>query len=457
MEFLFDDGPIIACSTGQYSNAAISLIRISGFEELSCFNNCFGSESFKPTPKMAEFKKLYNLKGSVLDEVVVNFFKAPHSYTGENILEIGVHGNLLNVQRIIDFFEQNLNFRVACPGEFTYRALKNKKMTLTQVEGLDLLLNAQSNFALDQGQSILSGSLNSELSSLHHNYLKLRAALELSIDFSEDVGEEAVSKEIANWSASLNKLLSGLKSRVSSPIKNILSPQIALVGPVNAGKSSLFNNFLNTNRSIVSSEKGTTRDFISEYINFDGTHYKIVDTAGLRHGESDIEREGIKRSLEVLKDSFYKIFVVNPCDYLGQKFDQLKGEEFDLVVVTHSDVKNGECPNFEFPFKAETTVQFSNTSEANSEMSVDQIMQLVSDKFKRLSESKPILIERQRSLISRAHKLSEEFLVSAKSQNDVAILSSQLYVLGSVIEELVGVVRPDDVLGSIFSNFCIGK
>jgi tRNA modification GTPase len=158
MKFLHSDDPIIACSTSSHANAAIAVIRISGFKDLEAFRKFF-THSGPIEPRKVYYTSVV-LQGQVLDDICLTYFQGPKSYNGENILELSVHGNTLNVERILDLFVSYAGCRVAQPGEFTYRALKNKKLTLSQVEGLDLFLNANSGYALDQGLSLLSGNLS---------------------------------------------------------------------------------------------------------------------------------------------------------------------------------------------------------------------------------------------------------------------------------------------------------
>jgi tRNA modification GTPase len=327
MNFYTDDTPIIACSTGNMSNTAIAVIRLSGFKSLLTLQPFF---SFSLSKTKARTSHLTNIKfeNEIFDNGLMVFFPEGESYTGENVLELSVHGNLLNVQRILALFINRASFRDAHPGEFTYRALKNKKLSLSQVEGLDMLLNANSNLMLSQGLDILQGDLHAQYMHLYDSFLKLKASVELSIDFSEDIGEDESNRLIMDCFKNFHSLILALHGRVQGNISSLLSPEIVLVGQTNAGKSSLFNLLVKHGRSIVSSTAGTTRDYVSELISIEGTNYNLVDTAGIRDSKDEIENIGIERAFEILKRAFFKILIINPFETNPAYLAKLAGEKF---------------------------------------------------------------------------------------------------------------------------------
>lgn len=336
MNYITDDTPIVACSTGLSENTAIGVIRLSGFPNLEYLQPFFKINISEITERKATFCNIY-FNDSLLDEVVITYFKGPRSYNGENILEISAHGNVFNLKRIIDSFVSSKLFRLANNGEFTYRALKNRKLTLAQVEGLDSLLNASSALMLDQGLDILNGKLFKKYSELSSKFLKLKSAIELNIDFMEDVGEEESENLLKRSVTELGAVIGSLYKSVSVSKKSLLSPDIVLVGEPNAGKSSLFNNILDDSRSIVSDIAGTTRDFITEYVSFNNNTFRLVDTAGLRNTTDIIEEEGIKRSVNLLEEGFFKILLVNINEIKSFDFKAVLGTHFDMIIFSHVD------------------------------------------------------------------------------------------------------------------------
>ncbi len=506
MLHLYDDRPIIACSSGLQTNSAIGLIRISGFDDIKAFQKFFRFDLKNVKPRYSHFSSLLNKK-QVVDEVVLTYFPAPNSYNGENILELGVHGNQINIQRIINLFISSGLLRAAKEGEFSYRALKNKKLTLSQVEGLDLLLNASSSFMLDQGLQVLSGDLHKQYMDLHASFLKLKSSVEISIDFSEDVGEEQCNVLLSESLSDFKHRVSQLWRRVQSDKSDLVNPSISLIGQTNAGKSSLFNLLLANDRSIVSDQAGTTRDYVSEYLTLQGNTFRLVDTAGLRETEDSIEKVGIERAIEISSSSFFKILVVNPLQTKKEDYKFLKNEGFDLLIISHKDQLCGFnfkefskiLPTFNFAISANLSINTRDFSfleigpiepvndfgpmGAESEKedgSIEPkisgpmgasglvksgpieplevaIEKLVIAKFNSLCSDNPLLVSRHRECINNIYLSLLQFQELTDNVGDIAIISSELNILEAKVSELLGIISPEDVLNNIFSNFCIGK
>lgn len=456
MEFLYSDEPIIACSTSAGSNAAMAVLRISGFTDLSSYQNFFAKDLKKVLPRQVYYTKIIH-NNHVYDDVCITFFAAPASYNGENTLEISIHGNTLNIDRILKLFTTHSATRLAAPGEFTYRALKNKKLTLAQVEGLDLFLNANSGYALNEGLSLLSGSLFDLYKELYELFAIHKASLELSIDFSDDVGEETAQEQFHLTLANFNKKFKTLVSRVAPLTHNLLEPEITLAGLPNAGKSSLFNFLLKQDRAIVSPIAGTTRDYISESLMIGDVRYKLVDTAGLREAKDVVEQEGIRRTKTMLKSSFFSILLVNPME-IENGFSELLEANFDAIYFTHADhphfvEKRAELLNLHPQLGPMGAINLQAVDQAF----VSELFALVNKKYLDVVAGKPILFDRHRSLILDIDQRLDNYVNIASYESDVAILSHELNTLGHCLSELIGIISPDQILNSIFSNFCIGK
>ena len=485
MKLLYDNKPIIACSTGTTSNTAIALIRMSGFGSLEELQQFFSFDLGRVRPRYSHLTNVLS-SGVVLDNALLVFFPNGSSFTGENVIELSIHGNQLNIQRIIDLFIRNSDFRHAEPGEFSFRALKNKKLSLSQVEGLDLLLNASSNLMLSQGLDVLQGDLHSQYVNLYDSFLKLKATLELAIDFSEDVGEDEVKDLFNKGFDDFFSRVKSLHARTQGNIASLLNPEVVLFGQTNAGKSSLFNILLQHDRSIVSNIAGTTRDYVSEYFFVDGTSYNLIDTAGVRESSDPIEQVGITRALSKVEKSFFKILLINPFEFNPESISVFEKFQFDLLIFTHA-----KSPDFakklstfdmrsisaDFSLMVDMSDGSIGPSVLNGPMgpkiksmtgsigpdlfssgSIEPVVKhFITKKFQLISDKSPILLERHRHCLNSIYSLTFAFSLNIKELDDVAIISSEINLIGHHLSELIGIVTPDDVLNSIFANFCIGK
>ena len=481
MKYLDSKDTIIACSSGNESNTGISIIRVSGFDFLASLLPLFNLKSIEQ--RKVYFCKLV-IDDLLIDEVLVTYFKGPNSYNGQDILEISAHGNRLNVNRIINLLISKCQFRLAYPGEFTFRAHANKKLSLAQVEGLDLLINANSVFALNQGFSLMSGELKDNFDNLLKDFLNHKSSLELGFDFLEDVGEEQFNEEFNSSKTKLEITIKKLFSQVSINSNNLINPEIVLLGLPNAGKSSFFNKLLGSERAIVSDLAGTTRDFIKEFFEINNTQFSLIDTAGIRISHNIIEEEGIKRSLKLASNSFFNVLIINPFDKDLNYFESIKNLSLDLIIFSHSDLdgfttaldaclerlsslfgpigaygetgpigandETGPIGASSIPYLIIDTLVFqSGNNSAFSE--------IIYSKYQNLLDFDPILIERHREIIKLLNEKYLEYNSIIENLTDLAIISSELNILGHCISELIGIVSPDDVLHNIFDNFCIGK
>ncbi|MCY4523369.1 MAG: GTP-binding protein [Halobacteriovoraceae bacterium] len=486
MSFLFEKGPIVACSSGRMAFSAISLLRLSGFEKLEDLQSFFSRKLVGIPPRKQILTDILKEK-EVLDKALLSFFPAPRSYTGENMLELSIHGNPLNVERILQLFVDK-GFRHAMPGEFTYRAVKNEKMTLSQAEGLDLLLRANSNLALNQGLQILYGDLAAQYKKLHGIHTRLKASIELSIDFSDDVGEEVSRREQEKYFREFSLLISSLDNRAQNENSSLINPSIVLLGEANGGKSSLFNAILKRDRSIVSANSGTTRDYISEAIHFRGVNFSLIDTAGMNETFDTVEKEGIAKACQVIKTGFFRVLLLNPLQSHQEQLDKLSKVSLDILGITHMDLPEAfeKLKELKLPRAKKIIIlnpakllkknlgsiepelgpigpkAFSVESgpigpKAQFVSDTEEILHMALEKFQSLQAKEPLLIDRHCKLINLINYNFNNLWELWKKSGDMAVISSELDILGEQVSQLVGIVSVEDVLEHVFSNFCIGK
>ncbi len=501
-----DLSPIVAASTSLSSAAGIGIVRISGFASLAPLQKLFSRELGSIGPGRFYRTKIYDREQVQIDDGGVVYFKAPHSYNAENILEVHMHGNPVLIRHFIESVVSLGLARHALPGEFSYRAFLNSKLTLSQVEGLDLVLSSRSIKGIRQGISSLDGELHQSFEELYQRYLRFKSAIELNIDFLEDIGEEGGAQELLTAYEELHSQISSLAARTVTDATAILSPKVVLLGKTNAGKSTLFNHLLATNRSIVSEEEGTTRDYVSENFYVGSDHYTLVDTAGVRAGAGKIEEEGIRRAAEIFSRAFFKILVINPVLAFDLE-SVLELRELDLIVFTHADDpefqthlnkfseffahvkrvsfdgKSGSIEPLAIPGPIEPGSTLKSGSIGADEIgpigpkvrpvsgpiepanvksgsigpadSMGPIRGEIASKYSTLLANDPLLIDRQCQILREL--VSESRGIRGLLDGDVAILSAEVNRLGQKLSELIGIVSPDDVLHNIFNNFCIGK
>ncbi len=516
MSFHFSDGPIVAISTGTSEKSALGIVRVSGVKNLKFLVSLTGQSKFsEPESHKVYFSRFYTKNRELLDEGVFTYFKGPKSFTGENTVEFTLHGNPFNLERVLRYLVDEFGFRMAQPGEFSYRALKNNKMNLTQVEGLDLILNASSEFGLNSGLKALNNDLYSNYLRLRELILEIKASVEILIDFSEDVGEEEIKSKLNRDFSQLRVEVDKLYQRSKGNLNDLMAPVISLIGATNAGKSTLFNKLVGHNRAIVSDIHGTTRDYISEFIYLGDSPFKLIDTAGIREGAGEIEKIGIDQSIEINRKSFFKILVINPFSFIGSDLE-IHGLKPDAIVLTHSDldgfkdrvgaisVQFKDIPLFQSgsigadsksgpmgadsksgpmgaesksgPMGAESKSGPMGADSKSGPMGADSksgpmgadsesgpigalndLENMILKEYQVLKEGSPIPFVRHRNVISAIYDELNNIYSVGQDLDDCAILSHHVNILSSKMDELIGVVSPQEVLDHIFANFCIGK
>ncbi len=430
---------IVACSSGSLENVAISLIRCSGFLSREELQPLFKTNLTSLKAKTNYLLSFYDGE-DLIDEVVAVFYDGPKSYTGENLLEIGIHGNKINRERVLKSFLKLPFFRLAKEGEFSKRAYLQGKIKLFEVEGLDLLLNATSTQELNYGRDLLFKKNFYDLfESLKLAYRKHRSIIELCLDFSEDLGENQQDSLLQESFLAFQQELLKLKNKIEKK-NQVFSPQVLLYGPVNAGKSTLFNALLSQNRALVSTTPGTTRDYLSERVVFKGITFNLIDSAGLRESSDLIEQQGIDLTKDLLKEAFFKILVLAP----DQSYEK---EEADFIIYTHGDQKPSEGME-----------EHSLSSFPGKEDLFELVFTPIYEKYKKKYLDQPrILLERHVLLLENLLKKSEFYAERLHKKEDFVILLTLLQEIEMVLFELTGEITSEETLNHLFQSFCIGK
>ncbi len=441
---------IYALSTGP-GVSGIAIIRISGSETKKILVSLTGKDL--PTPRMASLRKINNINTSeLIDEGIIIWFPGPQSYTGEDMAEIHVHGGKAVVLAIQKEVGKIKNCRLAEPGEFTKLAFQNGKINLLKAESIADLISAETEIQRLQAVKIMKGKSSEKFNELREKLLKLLSFVEAKIDFpEEDIPEENLKKIKQDSSGVLNEIKKIINDqKVGEIIREGF--KIAIVGPTNAGKSSLINNLSNREVAIVSEIAGTTRDVVETHLNIDGYPVIVSDTAGIRNSKDEIEKKGIKLSLNKAENADLKLVVVDAksVDLTGFLNDLLKNNA--ILVVNKSDLLKGKLDPEISKFN---NVLISIKDNLNIDKLISKIKNELKNKF--ISEE-DILITRERHrqhLVQCANYLKNFLDKNDKKDFDKA--AEDLRLATRHLGMIVGKVDVEEILGSIFNDFCIGK
>ncbi len=441
---------IYALSSGS-GTSGIAVIRVSGKRTSEVVKTLTNSQL--PKPRIATLKKLNKNGGKeMIDEAVILWFPAPNSYTGEDMAEFHVHGSRAVVKAIHQAISKIRNCRLAEPGEFTRRAFQNGRINLLKAESIADLISSETEIQRKQALKIMSGKSSDKFNSWREELLKILSHVEAKIDFPEENLPKNMIDEIKKKS---NKVLNEIKKtldddKVGERIREGF--KIAIVGPPNSGKSSLLNYLSKRDAAIVSEIAGTTRDVIETHLNLDGYPVIISDTAGIRSSKNEIERKGIKIALKRAEDADLKLIIVSVknVDFTGI----LKGllSKNAILVVNKSDLLKGKLNS---KIKKYENVLISIKQDLNLNKLITKIKSKLKNKF---TTNEDILITRERhrqNLINCVQHL--EKFQKKKSTSDFDKAAEDLRLATRHLGMIVGKVDVEELLGSIFNDFCIGK
>ncbi|MDC3069269.1 tRNA uridine-5-carboxymethylaminomethyl(34) synthesis GTPase MnmE [Candidatus Pelagibacter sp.] len=441
---------IYALSSGP-GISGVAVVRISGPDSLKVLKLLTQQEL--PTPRVATLRKINNINTSeLIDEGLILWFPGPQSYTGEDMVEIHVHGGKAVVEALLKNLSDIKDCRFAEPGEFTKLAFQNGKINLLKAESIGDLISAETEIQRSQAIKIMNGKSSERFNQLREKLLKILSFVEAKIDFpEEDLPDENI-KQIKEDSNDVIKQVKKIldDQKVGEIIREGF--KIAIVGPTNAGKSSLLNNLSNREVAIVSEIAGTTRDVVETHLNIDGYPVIISDTAGIRDSKDEIEKKGIKLSLKKAEDADLKLVVIDAksIDLSGFLNDLLKTDA--ILVINKSDLLKEKLDSEVSKFNH---VFISLKDNLNIDKLISKIKKNLETKF--ISDD-DILITRERH---RQHLLQcLEHLKNFIDKNDKKDFdkgAEDLRLATRQLGMIVGKVDVEEILGSIFNDFCIGK
>jgi len=427
----------------------VGVIRVSGGAVVQITTALLGQ---LPAPRMAHLRTFKNTQGEILDQGLVLYFPAPHSFTGEDILELHGHGGPLVMDMLLEHIIR-LGARLALPGEFSERAFLNGKIDLAQAEAVADLIEAGTREAVLGANRSLQGDFSREINQIAHNMMQLRMRIEASLDFPDEpidvLAQAQLEEQLRAIEAHLRQLLE--KAQQGVLLKEGIS--MAIIGQPNAGKSSLLNYFTQSDTAIVTDIAGTTRDIIKETIHLDGLPIHLVDTAGIRENADVVEQEGVRRAYQqqALADRILLIVDATQMPRLSDVEQGIINKYTDKVTIVVN--------------KVDLTQELAGPINGHFLVSVKngQGMQALKAHIKACAglsstEKTGIFSARRRHLSSLEN--AQNYCRAAFSQlhgNALELMAQELRMAHTALGEIVGKVTPEDVLGEIFSRFCIGK
>ncbi len=454
---------IVAIAT-PIGEGGIGVVRVSGGKALDIASQLFHLRSGKATdqltPRYVHSGEIRDpATGGCIDDVLLTYFKSPHSYTGEDVVEISGHGGVYVVTRVLQLI-LTVGARLAEPGEFTRRAFLNGRLDLSQAEAVADLIAASSELALKAAVSQLKGVLSTRLNAVYDSLLSVLSQLEAAIDFpDEDLKLQEKSKTLQQIRQAQTELNSLVGSYRQGKIYRE-GARVALVGKPNVGKSSLLNALLQEDRAIVTPHPGTTRDLLEERVRIRDIHINIIDSAGIRHDPEHIEEMGIARTYDALARADLALVIFDNSQALGDNDDLLiraVGGKPALVLINKTDLPAKLDENkLRARFADQEFIRLSAKTLVGMEDLVDAIHRFIMQ-GKRTEDSVVITRERHRDLLVRACDalgIAGESVERGMSEELIAVdVNMALDSLGTLIGKTFG----EDLLDHIFSNFCIGK
>ena len=467
-EITMNDQTVICAIATAPGMGAIAVIRLSGKGCIEICDRIFVSPSHKKLvdvlPNTIHFGKIVN-KEELIDEVLISVFHAPHSFTGEDSIEISCHGSVYIQQRILQLLISS-GARLAAPGEFTQRAFLNGKMDLSQAEAVADLIASSSAAAHKMALSQMRGGFSDELMKLRMELLHITSLLELELDFSEEDVEFADRSELRNIAVGIDTLISRLCASFSlgNVIKNGIP--VAIVGNTNVGKSTLLNTLLKEDRAIVSDIEGTTRDVIEDTINLQGITFRFIDTAGIRHTDDQVENMGIERTFSKIEQARIVLFLIDATKNTEQFFPYYTrvkehlGSDARLLILLNktdqTDSANMILSQITSLSSGEKILPIAAKTGYNIHHLVDELVSTIN---LNALHSGDVIVSNARhyEALSHARLAIERVIAGLDSHLSGEFVSQDIRECLHYLGEITGQITTDEVLGNIFKNFCIGK
>ena len=459
---MFIDDTIAAIATAP-GEGGIGIIRISGEKSLQVAQSIFKSKSGKMIKDYNARTLIYGTvvdNEKVIDEVLVAYMKGPNSYTAEDVIEINCHGGFISVKKILELILSK-GVRLAEAGEFTKRAFLNGRIDLSQAEAIIDVIKSKTDMAHEVAQSQLEGSLAKKIKDLRRNVTEVLAHLEVSIDFAEEVVEEITYQTLEEKALELRNEIKKLYDTAESGKILRDGLKTVIVGKPNVGKSSLLNSILGENRAIVTDIAGTTRDVIEEFVNIKGIPLKIVDTAGIRETEDVVEKIGVEKSRESFSTADLVIMVLDASRKLSEEdmeiLESLKNKK-TIVLLNKMDLEPQiELEKIEEFVNSEDIIKISALKHQGIEELQDKIEAMVYHGSVKNSSNLMITNSRHKDALFKAYESINDAISAIEQRMPYDFIEVDFKNIWDYLGYINGDTVREDLLDTIFANFCIGK
>ena len=435
-----------------YGTGAISIIRCSGPDSISLVNNIFKGKNLNKVPSHTIHYGRIVVDNEIIDEVVCNIFIGPHSFDGENTVEINCHGGVYVTNRVLRALLDN-GFRLAERGEFSKRAFLNNRLDLTQAEAVMDIISAENSLALKSGQSSLRKSTTNLINTFREKLLDLLAKIEVNIDYPEyedsiEVTHEYLRPLLKEMMADMNVILAN--SEISTIA--IHGIKTALVGKPNVGKSSILNMLLDEEKAIVSAIPGTTRDLVEGSLNVGNITLHLVDTAGIHESDDYVEKIGIERSTKAIKEADLIFLVLDsskPLDSTDEELLKLTENKKRIILANKSDKP--------VVIDVKGMILVSTVDKTGLEELKNKLLEVTNIDTLNFDEGKYLANERQMDLMRKASRSLKQALDAEELGMDIDLIEIDVQQAFDYLGQITGEAYPEELITALFTKFCLGK
>lgn len=451
----------IAAIATAYGEGGIGIIRISGPDTLSILNRIFVPK----TKGIANRKMTYgHIKdpqtGSIIDEVLCVYMKAPHTYTKEDVAEINCHGSFVSLRKTLELVLKN-GARLAEPGEFTKRAFLNGRLDLSQAEAVIDLIKAKTDKSFDVAMDQLAGGLSAEIKKIRAKLMDLLVNITVNIDYPDEDIEELTYTRMEEDILEISDMVEGLLSSADSGRMIRDGLNVSIIGKPNVGKSSLMNRLLRETRAIVTEIPGTTRDTIEEFVSIKNIPIRLIDTAGIRETEDTIEKIGIEKSKQSFNEADLIIFVMDSSRAISQEdrtIAEYIGNRRSIVLINKIDLgrtwKQEEIAEL---LPNSVILETSMLEETGIDKIEEQIQNLVYSGTVKQNDSLLVTSVRHKELLDRAKGFLADALAMTRAKEAMDFIEVDINSAFEALGEITGETVSDDIIKEVFSRFCLGK